>query len=124
MISVAFKIAVIMLLALLVAAPVFATDKEPSKTVPVKAQPVVTPKVAAPEKQEEPEKAEPEQAEPAAEEYDDFTDDNKNGIDDNFEEADRKRVKVLQSVERSKPTETEQKTEVKTGVKKPAPEEK
>jgi stringent starvation protein B len=49
-----------------------------------------------------------------AESYDSFKDDNKNGIDDRFEKAEKQRVKVQGIKDKSKPTRQEKKEEPKT----------
>ncbi len=46
--------------------------------------------------------------------YDSFKDDNKNGIDDRFEKAEKQRVKVQGIKDKSKPTRQEKKEEPKT----------
>lgn len=103
------EIAVLIILVFSAAAPAMADQTDSSKQVPT---------AVAKEKVDKPAQTQvvaPKQEEPV-QNYDDFTDENKNGIDDQFERAERKKVKVQEATEITKPTEPEQKKEVTKAV--------
>jgi hypothetical protein len=113
MIKSAVNIALALLFASVLLTPGLRAENEPAKATPTAVQPQKPDKAEEKPKVEEPKQAEPTQN------YDDFTDENKNGIDDQFEKAEKKKVKVQEAGERTKQTEPVEKTEAK---KKSAPD--
>jgi hypothetical protein len=113
MIRSAVNISVMMLFAFVLLAPNVRADKEPSQETPATVQAHKPDNVKAQPKAEDPKQAEPTQS------YDDFTDENHNGIDDKFEKAEKKKVKVQEAVERTKPAEPQEREKAQ---KKIAPE--
>lgn len=101
-----------LLLAILVSLPAFADEKQRSQ--PVKIDSVTMSKDVAPDSAPALPQAVEKPEQPAT--YDSFIDENKNGIDDKYEQAEKKRVKVQPAQNEAKPIKTtEPKNKKKVG---------
>lgn len=93
-----------LLLAVVVALPAFADEKQQSQ--PVKIDSVTVTKDTVPDSAQAVPQAVEQPLQPVN--YDSFIDENKNGIDDKFEQAEKKRVKVQPAQSDAKPIKIEE----------------